>query len=208
MMTELPILVGCEFSGVVTSAFRRHGVEAYSCDLLPTEGNPKWHLQMDIVQALQSCKWGGFICFPPCTYLCNSGIRWLYNGGDKKNGKDPLRWLHMEDAVRFFLGSLLNRDIPHICIENPRMHPYAAKLVGVKPTQVVQPFMFGHNETKATSLWLKGLPPLVPTKIVEGRTPRVHFESPGPDRWKRRSRTLTGLGEAMASQWRKCFVEE
>ena len=131
------------------------------------------------------------IAHPPCTYLTNSGVRWL------KGNESRLTMMH--DACAFFL-ELKNAPIGHIAIENPIPHKYARAEIG-NYDQIIQPWQFGHGETKATCLWLKNLPKLVPTNIVEGRTPRVHHASPGPDRWKERSRTLTGIAEAMADQW-------
>src|SRR5690606_24704723 len=133
---------------------------------------------------------------PPCTYLANSGVRWLYKDGEP----DEDRWLRMADGAEFF-RALLNAPIPRIAVENPIMHKYARAIVGRAPDQYVQPWQYGHPETKATGLWLKGLPLLTPTNIVEGREPRVHHASPGPDRWKERSRTLPGLAAAFADQW-------
>lgn len=138
------------------------------------------------------------IAFPPCTYLANSGVRWLYGG--KGTVRDEERWKQMEVAAYFF-KTLLECDIPKVAIENPVMHRYANEIIGHKYTQLIQPWQFGHGETKATGLWLKNLPPLVPTNIVDGRKPRVHFESPSPDRWRNRSRTYEGIAQAMAEQW-------
>lgn len=178
------VLVACEFSGVVRDAFRQRGHDAVSCDLLPTEvAGP--HIQGAVESVLDE-GWDLMIAFPPCTHLASSGARWF---------KDKLP--EQKLALRFILW-LMTANIPRIAIENP---------IGVistqirKPDQIVQPWQFGHGETKATCLWLKNLPLLKPTKIVAGRKPRVHHESPGPDRWKRRSITLPGFADAMATQW-------
>lgn len=177
----------CEFSGVVRDAFRARGHDAVSCDLLPSE-SPGPHIQGDCLAQ----DWSGFdliVAHPPCTYLCNSGVRWLHT--------QPGRWDKMHEAADFF-RSIQALPVARIAVENPIPHRHAK--LG-KPTQSVQPWMHGHGETKATCLWLKGLPPLKPSKVVEGRTPRVHHASPGPNRWKERSRTLPGIASAMATQW-------
>lgn len=132
------------------------------------------------------------IAHPPCTYLANSGVRWLHT----QDG----RWPKMEAAAEFF-KRLLNAPVERIAVENPIIHGHAKYIIEADQDQTIQPWMFGHGETKATCLWLKNLPPLVPTNIVEGREPRVHHASPGPDRWKERSRTLPGIAKAMAEQW-------
>jgi len=179
------ILVACEFSQIVTQAFRNRGHEAFSCDVLPTEGNPEWHIQAP-VETLFDDDWDLIIAHPPCQHLAVSGARWFKD-------KRELQAL----AIGFFM-SFTMLDCPRIAIENP---------IGImstihrKPDQIIQPWMFGHGETKATCLWLKGLPKLVPTHIVDGRANRVHREPPGPDRWKNRSRTYRGIAEAFADQW-------
>ena len=183
----MKVLIACEFSGIVRDAFAKMGHDVLSCDLLPTE-KPGNHYQGDVMEILNE-KWDLMIAHPPCTYLCNSGVRWLYS----QTG----RWLKMEDARKFFM-LLYTANIPKICIENPIPHRHA----NLPPyTQIIQPYMFGHGETKATCLWLKNLPLLIPTNEVKGRKPRVHYESPGVDRWKNRSRTYTGIATAMAEQW-------
>lgn len=180
------VLVACEFSGVVRDAFNYSGLhEAVSCDLLPTE-RYKWrHIQGDVRDYLTD-DWDLMIAHPPCTYLAVSGARWFKN-----------RLREQEEALEF-VRALMNAPIPRIAIENP-ISVISSRIR--KPDQIIQPWMFGHGETKATCLWLKNLPPLKPTKIVGGRVPRVHHASPGPDRWKERSRTLKGIAEAMADQW-------
>ncbi len=190
------VLVACEFSGIVRDAFTARGHNAWSCDLLPSERSGQ-HILGDAVPVLwrvgafkmQVPKWDMLIAFPPCTYLCNSGVRWLKT--------QPGRRENMEAAAAFF-KALLAAPIERIGVENPVPHGHA-KLP--KFTQSIQPWQFGHGEIKRTCLWLKNLPPLVPTNVVTGRTARVHRASPGPDRWKERSRTLPGIAAAMAEQW-------
>ena len=198
------VLIACEFSGIVRNAFVERGHDAMSCDLLASElERPDgWdgHYRGNVLELLadRSYEFDLMIAFPPCTYLANSGVRWLKD--------NPARYALMIQASEFFnnlLGESLFSaayQIPRVAVENPIQHCYARDRVR-KPDQVIQPWQFGHPETKATCLWLKNLPPLQPTQIVSGRTPRVHYESPGPDRWKRRSRTLTGIASAMADQW-------
>ena len=198
------VLVACEFSGVVREAFRKRGHDAWSCDLLPAEDNSAFHYQGDVKFFMPCRKWDLMIAHPPCTYLCNSGVKHLYADGKKSNGRDEGRWAKMRDAAEFFLW-LHDAPIPH-CIENPIMHGYATEIFAdcgfpTKPSQIIQPWQFGHGETKATGIWLVGLPLLYPTQIVSGRSPRVHYASPGPNRWKERSRTLQGIADAMALQW-------
>jgi len=184
------VLVACEFSGRVRDAFLARGHDAVSCDLLPTE-SPGPHIQGDVREILAE-GWDLMIAHPPCTYLCNSGVSWLY--------RRPGRWEKMREAALFF-RQLLEAPIPRICVENPIMHKYAVEIIGRRQDQVIQPWMFGHGETKATCLWLKNLPPLRPTNIVEGREQRLHRLPPSPDRWKERSRTYPGVARAMAEQW-------
>lgn len=192
----MSILIACEFSGIVRDAFIREGYDAVSVDLLPSESDYGPHIVGDAIQVLLSQKWDLLIAFPPCTYLANSGVRWLYGGkGDKK---DNARWAKMHEAAAFFEAFLQTGRANRIAVENPVMHSHA----GIrKYDQKIQPWQFGHGETKATCLWLRNLPPLEPTNIVDGREPRVHWESPGPNRWKDRSRTYKGVAEAMAKQW-------
>lgn len=180
----MKVLVACEFSGIVREAFARRGHDAWSCDLLPSE-IPGKHLQMDVFAAIDK-GWDLMIAHPPCTHLAVSGARWF---------KDKL--IEQKAALRF-VKQLMNTNIPHWALENP-ISIISSRIR--KPDQIIQPWQFGHPETKATCLWFKGLPKLQPTNIVEGRTPRVHYASPGPDRWKNRSRTYTGIAEAMADQW-------
>lgn len=187
------VLVACEFSGTVRNAFRNKGIEAYSCDLLPSDDNSKHHYQCDVMEIIND-KWDMMIAHPPCTFLCNSGVTWLH--------RQPDRWDKMREGARFF-KQLMDSDIPKIAIENPIMHKYAVEIIGKRQDQLVQPWMFGHGETKATCFWLKGLPKLKPTKIVDGREQRLHKLPPSKDRWKLRSLTYKGIAEAMAEQWGK-----
>ena len=187
------VLVACEFSQVVVGAFRAKGHEAYSCDILPTEGNPNWHIQDNILNHL-SDKADVVIAHTPCTYSCNSGVRWLFNNGLKV--KD--RWNKMYEMVNLFNTIYYNPNWKKICMENPIPHKYAE----LPPyTQIIQPWQFGHGETKATCLWLKNLPKLIPTKIVGGREHRIHKMSPSKNRGHERSRFYTGFAEAMTQQW-------
>jgi len=179
------VLIACEFSGVVREAFRRWGHDAWSCDLLPAEDGSGFHIQQDVLRVLRH-NWDLMICHPPCTHLAVSGARWF-----KEKRAEQL-------AALGFVECLLAATIPRIALENP-ISIISSRIR--KPDQIIQPWQFGHGEVKATCLWLKNLPKLVPTNIVEGRTPRVHYASPGPDRWKERSRTLTGIADAMAAQW-------
>lgn len=191
------VLVACEFSGVVREAFRKRGHDAWSCDLLPPEDGSKYHIQDDVLKHLDD-GWDMMIAHPPCTYLCNSGVRWLH--------RDSSRWEHLKPACDFF-NTLKNRDIPKIAVENPIPHGYARKEIGYY-TQIIQPWQFGHPETKATCLWLKNLPKLKPTKNVyeqmkllpKSQSQRLFYYS-GKDRWKVRSKTFQGIAEAMAEQW-------
>jgi len=182
----MKVLVACEYSGVVRDAFIRGGHEAMSCDLLPTDA-PGPHYQGD-VRDLLDYPFDLMIAHPPCTHLSVSGAR--HFAEKRMDGRQ-------QAAVSFFM-MLAKSDIPMIAIENPVC---IMSSLYRKPDQVIQPWQFGHGETKATCLWLKGLPLLQPTNIVEGREARVHRMSPGPDRWKERSKTFTGIGEAMAIQW-------
>ena len=180
------VLVACEFSGIVRDAFIAAGHDAVSCDLLPSE-RPGPHYQGDVLGLMQRPGlWDLLIAHPPCTHLAVSGARWF-----KEKRQEQAEALA-------FVQALLDAPIPRIALENP-VSIISSRIR--KPNQIIQPWMFGHGETKATCLWLKNLPPLTPTNIVEGRTPRVHHASPGPNRWKERSRTLQGIADAMAEQW-------
>jgi hypothetical protein len=171
----------------VREAFRRCGHDAWSCDLLESEDGSRFHIQGDALEAIKR-GWDLLIGHPPCTHLAVSGAR--HFEAKRADGRQ-------QEAIEFFLA-LARAPIPRIAIENPVC---IMSSVWREPDQTIQPWQFGHGETKATCLWLKGLPPLVPTKIVDGRHPRVHLMPPGPDRWKERSRTYEGVAEAMAAQW-------
>lgn len=193
------VLVACEFSGVVRDAFAALGHDAWSCDLLPSE-TPGNHVAGDVLKILEQ-GWDMVIAHPPCTYLCNSGVRWLAPGGKLNKARHKL----MMKSCDFF-AALYWADVPRVCIENPIMHKYARNYLSSAwkvptYTQTIQPYEHGHGETKRTALWLRGLPALKPSDEVAGRVPRVHHASPGPDRWKERSRTLPGIARAMAEQW-------
>lgn len=190
----LRVLVACEFSGIVREAFRKRGFDAWSCDLLPTE-IPGPHYQEDAIEVGTREPWDLVIAHPPCTYLAVSGARWFNISEDRIKAQDA--------AVCFFMA-LANLPAQHIAIENPVC---IMSTRWRKPDQIIQPWMFGHGETKATCIWLKGLPLLIPTNIVEGREHRVHRASPGPNRWKERSRTLLGIADAMAEQWGAYLIE-
>lgn len=193
------VLVACEYSGAVRDAFIRRGHDAVSCDLLPTDV-PGPHVQGDVLSLLDD-GWDLMVAHPPCTYLCRAGQRWLHAPDDDRPGKlkGAPRHAATEEAVAFFLA-LWEAPIPRIAVENPRPGSHVRDRIGA-PTQVVQPWEFGHGETKATGLWLKNLPPLVATDVVEGRENRVHKMAPSPDRWKLRSTTYAGIAQAMADQW-------
>lgn len=179
------VIVGCEFSGVVCRAFRARGHDAWSCDLLPAEDNSEFHYQCNVLDLLDK-NWDLAVFHPPCTYLAVSGARWF-----KDRQKE--QWEALE-----FVRQLLDAPIQCIALENP---------IGVistqirEPDQIIQPWQFGHGETKATCLWLKCLPKLLPTDIVEGRENRIHRMAPSPDRGRLRSLTYTGIADAMADQW-------
>jgi hypothetical protein len=195
------VLVACEYSATVRDAFRARGHDAWSCDLLPTEGDPRWHIRGDAIQVVHSQPWDLLIAHPECTYLANSGAKHLYAGMKAENGPNPDRWAMLGAAASFFIA-MWRAPVPRICIENPIMLGHARRLFGIpKPTQIIQPFQFGHGETKATCLWLRGLPCLTPTELVEGREPRVWRMGPSEDRKKERSRTYAGIAAAMADQF-------
>jgi len=185
----MKILIACEFSGIVRDAFIAKGHDAMSCDLLPTEKDGP-HYQGDIFDIIDD-GWDMMIAHPSCTRLCNSGVRWL---------KERNLWEEMKTSAKFF-KKLLDCNIKKKAIENPIMHKYALEIIGRKYDQLIQPWMFGHGESKATCLWLENLPPLIPTQIVNGRAGKIHRMPPSINRWKDRSRTLAGIGQAMALQW-------
>lgn len=187
------VLVACECGGRVKTAFRNKGHNAWSCDLKPSEINGDiYHFQCDIRELLKEAPiWDLMIAHPDCTFLANSGARWLF----EKEG----RWEQLRQAAEFF-NFLRNQDIPRIAIENPQPHKWATELIG-HYDQKVQPWWFGEGETKGICLWLKNLPPLIATYVHSGRVPRVHYEPPGENQKTNRARTYRGLAEAMAEQW-------
>jgi len=200
IIKPLDILVGCEESQAVTKELRKLGHNAFSCDLLPCSGgHPEWHLKTDVFEAIKLKKWHIGIFFPDCTYLTVSANKWYKEQPKRKSGTlvGIERQEARDKAVDFFIR-LYNCDIPKVAIENP---------IGVissrfrKPDQVLQPWMFGHGETKATCLWLRELHKLEPTEIVSGRTQRIHFLPKTKDRAKIRSKTFPGIAAAMANQW-------
>ena len=196
------VLVACEYSATVRDAFRALGHDAWSCDILPTDGDPRWHIEGDALEAVYGGgHWDLMIAHPPCTYMTNAGVTWLH--------KDPTRWAKLDEGAAFF-KALWDAPIERIAIENPVMHKYAKERIGgMQQTQTIQPYQFGHMEQKATCLWLKGLMPLRPTTDLKAETKalpdnqrqRLHYLPPSADRWKLRSTTFKGIAKAMADQW-------
>jgi hypothetical protein len=185
---KLKVLIACEESQAVCIAFREHGHEAYSCDILPCSGvHPEWHIRGDVLEHLDD-GWDMMIAFPPCTHLAVSGARWF-----KEKSASGVQ----QKSIEFFM-KLINANIHKIAVENP---------IGImskhyhKSDQIIQPWQFGHGETKSTCLWLKNLPLLIPTDIVEGREQRIWKMSPGPNRSYERSKTYIGIAKSMAEQW-------
>jgi hypothetical protein len=181
------VLAGCEYSGRVRQAFRDRGHDAWSCDLLDAEDGSPYHIKGDLLLLLDQ-GWDTLIVFPACTHLAVSGAR--HFPAKRADGR--------QQAALEFVRTLLAASIPRIALENP-ISIISSQIR--KPDQIIQPWQFGHGETKATCLWLKNLPKLTPTNIVEGRVARVHRMPPGPNRWKERSRTFQGIADAMADQW-------
>ena len=179
------VLVACEFSGIVRDAFIARGHDAWSCDLLPTE-RPGPHVQGDVLPLAYDGGWDLMVAHPPCRHLAVSGARWF-----------PDKLEEQREALDF-VRDLLDAPIPMIALENP-VSIISSRIR--KPDQIIQPWQFGHGETKATCLWLKGLPNLTPTDIVSGRENRIWRMPTGPDRWRERSRTFPGIAAAMADQW-------
>lgn len=181
----MKVLIACEFSGRVREAFRKLGHDAWSCDLLQADDGSKYHIQGDVLKYLTG-GWDLMIAHPPCTHLAVAGARWFKN-----------KEAEQIEALEF-VRKLLDAPIQKIALENP-VSVISTKIR--KPDQIIQPWQFGHGETKATCLWLKNLPNLIPTNIVEGREGRVWKMPPSKDRWKLRSITYQGIAEAMAKQW-------
>jgi hypothetical protein len=199
------VLIACEYSGVVRDEFEKLGWHAMSCDLLPTEKLGK-HYQGDVKDVLYR-DWDLIIAHPPCTYFANSGVCWLH--------KDKSRWEKLDEAARFF-NMFLDHPCEHIAIENPIPHKYALERIGNrKYTQIIQPYQFGHPESKKTCLWLKGLPELKDTnnvkdefdKLPKNKAQRLHYLPPSKDRWKLRSTTFVGIAKAMAGQWTQYLMD-
>lgn len=228
---KMKVLVACEESQTVCKEFRARGHEAYSCDILPCSGgHPEWHIQDDVMHVIRQMalenteyeqsfrfssgqviipwEWDLMIAHPPCTYLCNSGVRWLWKKEidwetlEEKNVPVPERWQDMKAGAEFF-KKLLYAPISRIVIENPIMHKYAREEVGVNFGQLIQPWQFGNPNKKATGLWLKNMPPLIPTKIIpkEQRIDTIHKMPPSDHRGKDRAVTFIEIAEAMADQW-------
>jgi len=194
------VLVACEFSGTVRRAFTARGHDAWSCDLLPAEDGSNRHIVGD-ARTLLNDGWDLLmVAHPPCTRLCNSGVRWLTTAPPGRTLADM--WEELETGAALF-SAFWNAKIPRIAVENPVMHRHAKALIEdyAPPAQSVQPWQYGHGEVKRTCLWLRGLPVLTPTDVVEGREARVHRMPPGPNRGKERSRFFSGIAEAMADQW-------
>jgi len=196
-LTEMRVLVACEFSGTVRDAFIKAGHDAISCDLLPSD-KPGPHIQDDVTEVMLD-RWDLVVAHPPCTYLTVSGNKWM-----KPEYRDrfPDRPKQREEAIKFFMACY-NANADHVAVENP---------IGImsstfrKPDQIVQPWMFGHPETKATCFWLRGLPKLSPTNTVDissnkAESQRLFYLPPSEDRWKIRSKTFQGIADAMAAQW-------
>lgn len=216
----LRVLVACEFSGTVRNAFARRGHDAWSCDLLPSADRSNKHIVGDARDLLNDGWDLLMVAHPPCTRLCNSGVRWLteppsrltsehYSATEilayaKMNRAERLSfmWQKLDEGAELF-SAFWNAPIDRICIENPVMHRYAKERIKnyQEFAQSIQPWEYGHGEVKRTCLWLKNLPPLTPTQIVEGREQRVHLAAPGPGRWKERSKFFDGVANAMADQW-------
>lgn len=183
----MKVLIACEFSGTVREAFRRLGHDAWSCDLLPDDVGSPHHFQQDVLELFnKDANWDLIIAHPPCQHLAVSGARWFKDKQEEQKA-----------AIKFFMA-MINAPAPRVAVENP-VCIMSSKYR--KPDQYIQPWQFGHGETKKTGLWLKNLPPLRPSNIVEGREARIHKLPPSKDRWKLRSKTYQGIANAMADQW-------
>ena len=194
----MKILVACEYSGTVRDSFLKKGHDAYSCDILPCDTRSSRHIQDDVLNHLYH-GWDMVIAHPPCTYLSNSGVRHLHT--------DTSRWDKMRDGANFF-KVFMDLPVKKVAIENPIIHKYAVEIIGRRQDQVIQPWMFGHPEQKATCLWLKGLPKLVQENNVKEEMMRLSFKERnrvwflgGKDRAKLRSKTFEGIAKAMSNQW-------
>jgi hypothetical protein len=193
-------LIACEFSGTVRRAFAARGHDAWSCDLLPAEDGSNRHIIGDARDLLHDGWDLLMVAHPPCTRLCNSGVRWL---AKPPPGRTLAEMRAELEAGAALFSAFWSAPIARVAIENPVMHKHAKALIKdfAPHAQSIQPWQFGHGEVKRTCLWLRGLPPLTPTQIVDGREARVHRMSPGPNRGKERSRFFSGVAEAMADQW-------
>jgi hypothetical protein len=241
---KLKILVACEESQAVTKAFRALGHEAYSCDLLPCSGgHPEWHIKEDAIKVLRGNIWDLVIAHPPCTRMTNAGVRWLTSRKPRKgyvwcnlnkiyiNSDFNGVWADLASGITFFEEfKIYGMEGNKIAIENPKPHKYAREgfwvpnspeldffFTGIgRPTQFIQPYQFGHTETKETGLWLYNLPELNGTndvyeemmRLPYGERAKVHHASPGPERAKLRSKTYEGIANAMAIQWSKYLTEK
>lgn len=208
------VLVGCEESGVVRYEFERMGWDAWSCDLIPTrDPENKKHIQADILTVLDD-DWDMAIFFTPCTFLANSGSKHLYIDGRKENGMYLPRWELMRRDAELF-KACMNSRIPKVVNENPIPHKYALKIIGRKYDQIIQPWQFGHPESKQTCLWVRGLPLLKPTndvreemlKLPKKQAQRIHHMPPSATRQRDRSETLLGIAKAMAEQWGNLTID-
>ncbi len=209
-------LIACEQSGIVRNAFLKRGHDAWSCDVLPSDDRSNRHIQDDVRNVLKMERWDLLmVAHPPCTRLCNSGVRWLHKAPPGKTL--PQMWDELDQGAALF-SDMINADVPRIAVENPVMHKYAKERIAgyFKHSQSIQPWQFGTDETgpdnvkKRTCLWLKNLPELVPTGTLDGSTARdeCHKAPPGPDRWKFRSRFYHGIADAMADQWGSYALQE
>lgn len=209
MVVHMRVLVACEYSGRVSAAFRKMGHVVWSCDLRPSETNSTWHYQGSVLDLLDE-GWDLMIGHPPCTYNTLAGIRWFYHPEDthlpaeqrRRHPQYPNRMRDFEDGIEFF-QKLQNAPIERICLENSKPHGLAIERIG-RPSQVVQPWMFGDPYTKGAALWLKNLPLLTPTHRLDDYDEvraACHTASPGPDRERERSRTYYAIAKAMATQW-------
>lgn len=194
----MSVLIAFECSGVVRRAFAERGHEVWSCDLQPAEDESPRHIVGDAIDVIASRPWELVIAHPPCTFLCLSGVRWLYDG----QGREPDRWRRMTEAAELF-NRVLRSPVPRLAVENSQMHPHALALIDRPADDVVQPHYFGDTHSKALHLWLKGLPPLLSTCLVAqlDRLQYSHSLPPGPDRARLRSRTRPLVAEAFAEQW-------
>ena len=207
----MKVLIACETSGTVRNAFLDRGHDAWSCDVLPSDDLTNRHIQDDALEVLKMESWDMLmVAHPPCTRLCNSGVRWLHKAPPGKTLAEM--WEQLDQGAELF-SKLWNADVPRVAIENPVMHKYAkARIKNFEPfTQSVQPYEFAEsidaedNISKRTCLWLRNLPPLIKTGTLTRETARhdIHNASPGKDRWKVRSKFHKGIAEAMADQWGK-----